>query len=96
MNYEKINKSKARKLYNRGCTIYLLPCMVSQVALYHTYNPFVQPLSISLTKCCSDFDRVVNEYEYYNCTDTTMGKHTSFYVETKELEQSKLCDLMCR
>ena len=94
VSYEKINKRKARKLYNRGHVIFLLPCRVSQVAL-HGGNMFVQPFSISLTKVYRDFDRLVNEYEYYNCIDTTIGKHASFYIETKELEKSNMCDLMC-
>ena len=89
MSYKRVTKGKARKLYNKGCTIHLLPCRVSQVALYHTDNSFVQPLSISLNKCYRDFDKLVNEYEYYNCTDTTMGKHTNFYVDTVEFEKSK-------
>ena len=53
MVYKKINKPTARKLYNNGITIYLLPCKVSETALT-SKNGWVSPVEISLlTYLCS-------------------------------------------
>lgn len=67
----KVNKTRARNLYNKGVTIALIPCKV------RTLTGIVQPVHI--TNQGIDFDKLINEYEYYNCSPE-LGKYTHFYV----------------
>ena len=81
MVYKKVNKPTARKLYNNGITVYLLPCKVSEVALT-SKNSWVNPIEISLLTCAhsaNKFDRTVNEYEYYNC-NAELGYYPHYFV----------------
>lgn len=75
-----INKLKARNLYNKGFTIALLPCNVRSL------TGIVQPVRIT-KQPGMDFDKIVNEYEYYNCNNE-LGKYTHFYVDEIVLENS--------
>lgn len=101
--YRKVNKIKARKLFNNGVKLKLLPCKINQCVLYGN-NPWMRPFEVSLelsvVKHLIDdgkgdiFDFVVRHYEYYNCNNE-VGKYTSFYVSEKDLEISNMCELMC-
>lgn len=97
MNYKKVNKPTARKLYNNGLTIYLLPCKVSDTALT-SKNSWVSPVEISLFACAhsaNKFDRTVNEYEYYNC-NAELGYYASYYVTEEDLASHEMCEVMCQ
>ena len=69
----KVNKPTARKLYRRGCEIHLLPCKV------RLNNEWVSPIAISLETHKDTFDRVVNQYEFYNC-NAELGYYAHYYV----------------
>lgn len=97
MVYKKVNKPTARKLYNNGITVYLLPCKVSEVALT-SKNSWVSPVEISLLTCAhsaNKFDRTVNEYEYYNC-NAELGYYASYYVTEEDLASHEMCGIMCQ
>ena len=97
MVYKKINKPTARKLYNNGITIYLLPCKVSETALT-SKNSWVSPVEISLFTCthsANKFDRTVNDYEYYNC-NAELGYYASYYVTEEDLASHEMCEVMCQ
>lgn len=55
----KTNITKARRLFNEGVTIYLLPPRVSFV------NPYYYPVRISNTDSEVDFDWVIDAYRGY-------------------------------
>lgn len=74
MEYKKINKQKARRLYEEGKTIYLLPCKV------RLNNLWIVPFPIN-KKDGSLFDRCVDYYEYYNCQYNETGKYSAYYIE---------------
>ena len=95
-NYKRVNKVTARKMYNYGCSITLLPCKINESALDGSYS-FIEPVTINMVKCTYDynkFDRVVREYEYYNC-NAESGYYPHFYVSEEELDKYKMCQLMC-
>ena len=97
MVYKKVNKPIARKLYNNGITVYLLPCKVSETALT-SKNSWVNPVEISLFTCAhsaNKFDRTVNEYEYYNC-NAELGYYASYYVTEEDLASHEMCEVMCQ
>jgi hypothetical protein len=68
--YTQITLREARKFYNDGWTIYLLP---SKAAIGSCW---ISPLPVS---GCGDFDRKVNAYKYYNCNEY-VGKSVHYYI----------------
>ena len=61
VNYKRVNKATARKMYNMGCSILLLPCKV------RFENEWVKPYSMSLMtseETENRFDRAVRTYEH--------------------------------
>lgn len=79
MEYTKISKPIARKMYRSGFTIALLPCKVSAAALN---NPgWIQPIRINKAESEGEnsFDRTVDRFQYYNCNAET-GYYASYYV----------------
>lgn len=72
--YTRISKQKARKMYDAGETVYLLPWRLvpgtcwglMYDANYYNWNK------------CEPFDTVVAAFEMYNC-GSQYGKYTAFY-----------------
>ena len=80
-NYKRVNKPTARKIYNLGYDITLLPCKVTERALDGSHA-WIDPVTINATRCVYDynrFDRVVNEYEHYNC-NAELGYYAHYFV----------------
>ena len=74
LNYTRINKSEARKLYNLGRPIAVLPCKANP------NSPWFSTVSKESTD--KDFDTLVNEFIYYNCNTSELGRRPAFYVVT--------------
>ena len=77
MEYVKVSKPIARKMYNYGLTVNLLPCKVS------TNSIWIRPYTINKAESENlenQFDRTVNAFQYYNC-NTETGYYSSFYVD---------------
>lgn len=70
--YKRINKKAARKLYNSGVEILIIPCKCSPLAAWFT--------GITLNNTGRPFDVLVNEFIYYNCNYET-GYYPAFYTE---------------
>lgn len=75
LNYNRIDKSEARKLYNLGKPIMILPCDANP------NNPWFSNSMIS-NESGRDFDALVNEFTYYNCNTSELGRRPAFYVIT--------------
>lgn len=72
---KKIRKDVARKLYNRGDSVYLLPCKV------RLDNEWMRPFKINKESADNrDFEVIVNTFNYYNC-NSELGMRPSFYIE---------------
>jgi hypothetical protein len=84
---EKVNKTAARRLFNEGKILYLVPCKV-----YPNFgNCFITPYEIQKDRVKDgivNFDRIVDNFEYYNCNNE-VGRYTHYYVEVKSLEEVK-------
>jgi len=75
MNVTKVNKTQARKMYEQGKSLYLLPSKVG----FCLNAPFMAPYEISKQSCNNeDFDKIVNTYAYYNCNQE-LGRTVSYY-----------------
>lgn len=69
----KVDKRAARRAYNEGKDVLLLPCKVG-------LNSTIQPAKVSTySSNGEDFDKVINSFEYYNCNNV-LGKYTHFYL----------------
>lgn len=77
MNYEKITKTQARKMHERGKAVFCLPCNI------RPGNPWVGTCEIPLDR---DFDKFVDEYAFYNCQSRCLGKRIAWYKEESPFE----------
>jgi hypothetical protein len=75
LNYTRINKPEARKLYNLGRPIVVLPCKANP------NSPWFSNSTVS-KESGRDFDTLVNEFIYYNCNTSELGRRPAFYVVT--------------
>ena len=73
LNYTRINKREARKLYNLGRSITILPCKANP------NSPWFSNSMIS-KESDRDFDALVNEFTFYNCNTSELGHRPAFYV----------------
>lgn len=91
-NLRKVTKPTARKMYNAGLPVWLVPCNMRPPQL--TEDP-IYGWDMSCRICNSesdgDFDKTVNAFEYYNCCPET-GRYSHFYVLDVPFEPGKgLC-----
>ena len=96
-NFRRVdNKATARKMFYSGITIYVLPCKVSESAL--DCNSWIQPAIFDITRNAlgqeNKFDRLVNEYTYYNC-NAEVGYYPHYYVTEADFNSYQMCELMC-
>lgn len=77
--YERVTKAVAKRTYDAGQSIWLVPSHVA----FSFHNQWVVPCEISVrndTQDSTDFDRTVNNYEYYNCC-SELGTYTRFFIK---------------
>lgn len=74
MKVERVDKRVARRLYNLGSKIYLLPCNCRLGSYW-----FGSGCPIDILGHRS-FEAQVNEFEYYNC-DNERGRYASYYIK---------------
>lgn len=89
MTYIKVRKENARKYYNKGCDIALLPCKASESVLYEQ-DVWVRPVIINkknTEKTENAFDRTVNEFIYYNCQWAETGYYPHYYIKKEDMEK---------
>lgn len=72
-DYKRVDKRVARRLYNEGQNIYLVPCKCN------VHSMFTLRTADYMEKAYS-FDTVVNEFEWYNC-DSERGNYTMFFIK---------------
>lgn len=75
---KRIEKRTAKKLFNAGKQIYAIPCRLN------INSGWVSPIPLHNTK---EFDKQINEIEFYNCSYET-GRYLHYYIneETTESE----------
>lgn len=83
---KKINKRKARKLYEDGKTIFITPCKVSVCSML--ILPFIankKECEKQYGKNATSFDALVNSFEYYNCC-YELGYYAAYYIRILKKE----------
>lgn len=76
--FTRISKPMAKKLFNQGFKIGLVPFKCNPCGAY--ISAFVTAKS----EDNSDFDKMVNYYIYYNCQYYELGKYPAFYAITEK------------
>ena len=69
---KRISMTTARRLFNKGIEIYMLPSKVAVGGIW------ILPANLHMGD--SSFDAQVSEYRYYNCSAET-GNRIHFYIE---------------
>lgn len=68
----KVDKRTAKKEYDKGNKVYLLPSKALPGSVWIT------PTSVN-KQCGKSFDTIINEYSYYNCNKET-GLRVTYYI----------------
>lgn len=90
MSYDefvKVNKPRARKLFNSGVPVYLL---ASKVNAYCAFDSklcgFITPCMVQYKKDEGEnqFDRTVMYFEHYNC-NSEIGYYAHYFIKKEDL-----------
>lgn len=74
---QQINKTQARKLYETGETVYLLPCLCNIDGVWISPYPINKANAVW---CNETFDGNVMSFTNYNCC-AELGKYPIFFKE---------------
>lgn len=72
-HYTRISKKAAKKLYDTGVLLHIVPCNMDPESVFYNYH--VQKFGTET------FEKVVNAYEIYNCFNAQTGKYAAFYIK---------------
>lgn len=76
----KIRKDRARKLFNEGRAIKIIPCRANPASIWMGFIEIQKDLPFAKEHEGNTFDKIVNAFEYYNC-NPEMGRYAHFYIE---------------
>lgn len=87
--YIRVNKRKARIVYNNGEDLVFVPVKLNPVNKYG--------LSVKLNKFDwgeegIPFDKLVSNFEFFNCTNDETGRYTAYYVILENYFKQKRMD----
>nr|DAI42756.1 MAG TPA: hypothetical protein [Caudoviricetes sp.] len=83
ISWMRVNKRRARALYDAGSDVIITPANI------RPFNPWRTHVRISSRRQCGcnvTFDSIINEYEYYNCNSNEVGRYPAYYVKSEVLE----------
>ena len=75
INWRRITKTAARKVFESGERLVLC---ASNLRPFGPWHPEIEVTDIR--DHWSDFNTLVNEFEYYNCSHPGEGRYASFYI----------------
>lgn len=76
-NFERIDKAAARVAYNNGLTVLFCPVNLRPGSFFR----LDMPMNKAQQNCAGvDFEKLLNEYEFYNCINSETGRYTAFYI----------------
>lgn len=73
---KRVEKRTAKKLFNAGKQIYAIPCRLNINSVWVSFIPL---------HSSKDFDKQVNEIEFYNCSYMT-GRYLHYYINEETME----------
>jgi hypothetical protein len=69
----RIDKRKARNLFELGVKIYLVP------SNFRPFGPWISPHEIELNQGAA-FDQISDSFSYYNCINAQTGYFPAYYI----------------
>ena len=78
VRYVRIDKRKARIKFNDGRQIFLIQ------DLMRLDNAWQSPCPIQKSLKIFDFDKIVNDFQHYNC-NTEQGRGVKYFINEEEL-----------
>ena len=84
----RIKKPLARKMYYSGHTITVVPCKCG------VNNKVAKMEIITLENGGKEFDKLIREFEWYNCNAET-GYYAHYYVTETDMNIYNMCQSMC-
>lgn len=81
----RLDKRRARSLFEMGGTVYLVPSNFVPFGAWITPCPIKKDTPFAWS---SNFDTIVKEYSYYNCINNETGYFPAYYINL--LNQSNL------
>ena len=86
MALKKVRKEIARRVYNNGKPVSVIPCNVSPLAFDEKFA-WIQPVTLIKDEndtTLNQFERLINSYIHYNCNSVT-GYYPHYYVNEKDI-----------
>ena len=78
-NLERVSKATARKLYEQGRELTLVPCKANLNSPWMQGFVAQKDFPELVQNGMDNFSKLVNAFEYYNCNDAQLGKYAAFY-----------------
>lgn len=75
LEWVRVNRKEAKACYNAGMTLLVAPVNVNVNNEFFGFYAW-----FSLSKDNRDFEKLMNEYEYYNCNTSELGRYPKFFV----------------
>lgn len=73
-NFRRISKQAAKKRYYMNQPVIMVPCKVNPE------NDYIGSRPLTLESCSgATFERVLNEFTFYNCNYSELGKYAAYY-----------------
>lgn len=83
ISWTRVNKRRAKSVYEAGGDVIITPVYVDP---FNIWRPHARISSKRQWGVDVTFDSIVNEYEYYNCNSSELGRYPAYYVRTEVLE----------
>lgn len=84
--YIRINKSAARARYNSCEDIILTPVYLDPI---HYFNLSITVNKLDWGNDSINFDKLVDNYELFNCRDIETGRYAAYYYKVKNIFPQK-------
>lgn len=79
--YRRVDKRIARKLYNEGRDIHVVP---NNVRINNSWGIGVDIQKDREANQGYTFDQIINEFIFYNCGYTKTGRYPAYYIKEGE------------
>ena len=75
-NVIRISKKAAKKAFESGLEIFLLPCKANINSIWYDHPCFIEKKT-----ACRDFEGMVRSFEFYNCNLNETGMYVKFFIK---------------
>ena len=81
-NLVRVNKTIARKKYNDGEPVLIVPCKCDPTNNYFSLSIIISKNDELIDTI--DFDKRINYFTYFNCNYNELGKYPAYYIKMEE------------